>query len=457
MIYGRFPLPPSCVRASALAVALVLLFAFAPPSALTQQQQPTEKNLGKSRSDGIKILKVVKDQLRKNYYDPSFHGLDLDALFSLAEENIKQATTGGQVLGIIAQAVLNLNDSHTMFIPPQRGEVAVYGWRMQMFGDKCYVTAVAPGSDAEAKGLKAGDRMLYVDGYEPTRDTMWKMYYYYYALRPKRRVRVTVQTPAGEAREVEVVTKIHKIVLRFDFSWINGGDPVSPDVEDGIMPGPRYAEFGPDLIVCRLPSFELDSSDVDKMMKKISGHKALVLDLRDNPGGFVVALERFAGYFFDREVKIADLRGRKDVKEMKSRPSKANNFAGKLIVLVSSQSSSASEVFARLVQIQKRGVVIGDHTSGSVMESKSYEFMSGSEYDPMFYGLSITDADLIMSDGKSLEGRGVTPDELLLPTIDDIRGRCDPVLARAAALADVQITAEKAGDLFSPKNKKATR
>ena len=39
-------------------------------------------------------------QIKKNYYDPNFHGVDLDARFGLAQQKIKQATTGGQVLGI---------------------------------------------------------------------------------------------------------------------------------------------------------------------------------------------------------------------------------------------------------------------------------------------------------------------------------------------------------------------
>jgi len=50
-----------------------------------------------------------------------------------------------------------------------------------------------------------------------------------------------------------------------------------------------YEEFGTDLIVYRLPRFDLDGDEVDKMMKRISGHKALVLDLRGNP---VVKLPR---------------------------------------------------------------------------------------------------------------------------------------------------------------------
>ena len=94
-------------------------------------------------------------------------------------------------------------------------------------------------------------------------------------------------------------------------------------------------------------------------------------------------------------------------------------FAGKLIVLVDSASASSAEIFARTVQLQKRGIVIGDRSAGAVMEARMHPFVQG---DPVaiFYQFLVTDADIVMPDGRSLEGSGVIPDELLLPTGADL-------------------------------------
>ena len=81
------------------------------------------------------------------------------------------------------------------------------------------------------------------------------------------------------------------------------------------------------------------------------------------------------------------------------------------------------------------------------MTSRVFEHQSGVG-TVLYFWNSIAIADMIMPDGASLERLGVQPDELVLPTGADIAATRDPVLTRAAALAEVRLDPEKAGSLF---------
>lgn len=398
------------------------------------------------RERALLMLGVIKNDLKSNYYDPQFHGLDFDSKFKAAEEKVKQATSMGQAFGIIAQVLFDLNDSHTVFIPPQHPERIEYGWNMQMVGDKCYVVGVKPGSDAERQGLKLGDEVISVEGFKPSRKELWKINYYYRALSPRRGLRVVVQSPGGEPRQLDLAAKVQqgKMVIHLLKDW---GELIrEAEAEDRLERNRFYEQDG--IVVWKMPTFSFDPVLADSLMSdRVKGRSALVLDLRGNPGGYVETAERFVGNFFDHDVKIADRKGRKELKPSQASGHGESAFKGKLVVLVDSKCSSASEIFARLMQIEKRGVVIGDRTSGMVMESRVFQHELGTD-SVILYGANISHADMVMSDGQSVEHRGVMPDELLLPTPEDMAAHRDPVLARAINLAGGKITAEKAGTLF---------
>jgi carboxyl-terminal processing protease len=442
---------PACVASLArkfifATVALFVIGLLAPQTLRAQSFDRIE------RERTLRMLDNVKDQLKKHYYDPTIRGMDVEARFKAAEEKLKQAASLGQAFGIIAQALLDLNDSHTFFSPPARAVSVEYGWQMQAIGDQCYVVAVKPGSDAEAKGIKQGDLVVSVDGFKPTRKELWKMEYYYYQLSPRPGMRLVVQSPGQEARQVDVAAKVRPEKRVLELSGKNANLDVNEIIRESEdfaqLRRHRFQKLAGGVVIWKMPTFSFLPEQVDSIMgEHVRGNGTLILDLRGNSGGYVMTLERLAGYFFDRDIKIADRKGRKEMKPMVAKTRGKDIFTGKLIVLVDSKSASASELFARLVQLEKRGVVLGDTSSGAVMQSIFHPQEMGVNTIVM-YGTSITDADVIMSDGKSLEHTGVQPDELLRPTGEDLANKRDPVLARAAQLASIKIDPAIAGAMF---------
>jgi carboxyl-terminal processing protease len=405
------------------------------------------------RAQGEEMLRAVRKTIEKNYFDPAFSGVNLDALFQKAENSIQQAQSPGQTFGIIAQALTAFHDSHTFFIPPSRIAHVNYGWRMAMVGDRCLVKGVKPKSDADLKGVRAGDEILNIDGFRPTRDNLWRMKFAYYALQPRTTVRLQVGSPDGAMRQVEIAASVKPgkqiIDLVGSTAEFEYWDMLRDEMAEAAIDPHKTYTIGKELIIYRMPDFSIESGELDNVMERIRKYDRLILDLRGNGGGAVSVLERVAGYLLGKGVVVAERKGRKTEKPITAQAPGARVEA-KLILLVDSESASAAELLARAVQLEKRGTVIGDRTSGAVRQSREYSLQLGVSRVVM-YGVSVTNADLIMKDGKSLEQAGVIPDEIVLNTPATMAAAGDATLARAAEMLGVKLSVEDAGKIFPQK------
>jgi len=391
---------------------------------------------------GMLILESVHQEVKKHYYDPTFHGLNIDAAFAQAKDKISGVDSLSRTFAIIADTLDALHDSHTFFSPPARSYNIDYGFRRKMIGDKCLVTNVRPGTDAEKKGLKPGDQILTINEHSLDRETLFKLDYLYEILSPQPGLILNIQTPDGEKRRLQIQAEIEH------YNTLNGaGDIIDRSVKAQENERPRFHEFGNDLIIISISNFQMSLIDFDTVVSKMRKHKAVVLDLRGNPGGAVFELEELLKNVMDHEVHIGDriTRGGSKAEDIKGFGKSA--YTGKMTVVVDSQSGSAAEVTSRVLQLEKRATVIGDLSAGKVMEARTWvDFIGGGR--AFGYTTSVTEADLIMADGKSLENIGVTPDEVVLPTPADLAAGRDPVLARAAAVLGITIAPEEAYKFF---------
>ncbi len=425
------------------------LLAFLGTALGTLNAQQPQKLDSASVTRAHMMLRQAYSDVKDHYYDPKFRGLNLEANFQKSDAGLDVATSNGEAFRIIAAFLYALQDSHTFFLPPSRVSRMDRGFRMEMVGDACFVTHIRPGSDAASK-LKVGDRVLLIDGFNVSRDSFHDMQYFFETLLPAPELELIVQNPAGERRKEKVIAAFRSGKTVYDIS--NGATDfdytklILEDQNDDHLHRQRTVENG-DVMIWKMPWFYADSDELNSIFGRTLKHKTLILDLRGNPGGSVDVLREMLSHVFDHEVKIADRISRKNSKPEIAKPTKGNLFTGKLIVLVDCRSASASELFARVVQIEKRGTVIGDRSAGAVMEARHYHESVGLD-DKVFYGFSITSADLVMADGKTLEKVGVIPDTLMLPTGADIAAGQDPVLVKAAEFAGLKLEPVAAGKLF---------
>jgi C-terminal processing protease CtpA/Prc len=252
-----------------LTLALITLFV----STVVPLVSAQEKVQSRDRERAQEMLRRIKDQLKKNYYDPNFRGMDLEARFKTADEKIKNATSLGQIFGTIAQVLIELDDSHTVFLPPARAYTTDYGWTMQIIGDRCYVSSVGKGSDAEAKGVKPGDEVLEAGGYQIDRTNLWKFLYLYNALRPQQYIHVVLRSPNAEPRELNLLAKQKdgkKIINLTNYNeWM---DLVRKSQTEASLGRDVYATFGDhELMIWKMNEFDLTDVQVDDAMASSKG------------------------------------------------------------------------------------------------------------------------------------------------------------------------------------------
>jgi C-terminal processing protease CtpA/Prc len=428
--------------------SLYLLFVFLSLAFSTSGQQQQQPKISKfERDEVLQMLSAVSDDVKKHYYDPQLHEIDWDENVKNFRQRTENAASLNRGLSEVAAALDVLNDSHTFFLPPHRPYKHDYGWRIGMVGRQCMVLGVRPESDAEKKGVKPGDEVMSINGFAPARENLWKMNFVHNVLRPQPGLRVSLRSPTGEKRDVEVVAAVRQLPKTRDLTGGGIWEYIRELETEGHLQRMQWRETEGGVMILKFPAFLFTQGQVDDVMKKARKNQALIIDLRGNGGGSVETLKEFLSNLFDHDVKIADRKMRDNSKPVLAKSSGKDAFVGKLIVLVDSMSGSASEILARVIQLEKRGTVIGDQSAGAVMEARRYSYKIGFETQ-LFYGASITDADLIMTDGKSLEKVGVTPDELLLPNAADLAAGRDPILARAVQLAGGKMTPETAGKLF---------
>jgi carboxyl-terminal processing protease len=160
-----------------------------------------------------------------------------------------------------------------------------------------------------------------------------------------------------------------------------------------------------------------------------SGAKAIVLDLRGNPGGFGGMAIPVAARLIASETSLGTIQFRDFANNLVAAPSLGQKpFGGKVLILTDEGSASTSEILAAGLQEAKRAVVVGESTVGAALGS-TIEALPGGAV------MQIPVAGFKTPKGVAIEGRGVQPDRRVLETRAALLAGHDPVLDEALELA----------------------
>lgn len=166
------------------------------------------------------------------------------------------------------------------------------------------------------------------------------------------------------------------------------------------------------------------------------GAKGIVLDLRNNPGGYVDAATDIAGWFVPRGTLVVSEAGRSDSRgELRA---SGNDALGKLpiVVLMNGGSASASEILAGALRDQRQAKLIGEQSFGKGTVQEVYNLKDGSS-------IKITIAHWVMPSGRILDSEGLKPDYEIKLTEDDFKNGRDPQLDKALDILKGEISNKK--------------
>jgi carboxyl-terminal processing protease len=169
----------------------------------------------------------------------------------------------------------------------------------------------------------------------------------------------------------------------------------------------KTAEMGEGVEYLKLRQFQEQSPhDLDAALEKFSknGMKALILDLRNNPGGLLTAAVEVSEKFIDDGKLVVYTEGRVRNQNMRfSAHAKRGYSQMPMVVLVNQGSASASEIVAGALQDWGRATIIGTQTFGKGSVQTIIPLSDGS-------GLRLTTAKYFTPKGRSIHGKGITPD-----------------------------------------------
>ncbi|MBP6979021.1 MAG: S41 family peptidase [Bacteroidales bacterium] len=378
----------------------------------------------------LKIFESVWKKINKNYYDPTFGGLNWKDVHDHYLPLITAAENDEEFYKLVNKMLWELKVSHNNIVP--HGFLALYeplifaegsaGFDIRLLNGVAVITSVEPESPAHKAGLRPGYVVQAIDGISVGQIV--------------QEAELRIRPPYNGSNQVSTITKaiLGRIYgasgKEVRISYINEKGEKNDKIiirtkREGISVGPGgmfffALDFETKLLdngigYIRLNTLQPQFADqISSAIKSMGNVRGIIFDLRGNSGG---EIEEIPSLFLTEKTLIYLKRSRSGEVKVYFDPAK-DAFKGPLVLLIDPLSGSASELFAACLQEIGRAVVMGERSPGSVLEMDRMIFRNGAIF---MYPV----AQLATPEGIVLEGHGVVPDievridpEMMLQGVD---------------------------------------
>ena len=316
--------------------------------------------------------------------------------------------------GAISGMTESLGDDYTVFMKPEKtesfmksvsGDDSFEGVGMELGIKGKILTVIAPieGTPAYEAGIKAGDKILEIDG--KTTEGM--------------QVEEAVSLIRGE-KGTQVILNIVRKNLDQPKEFTLTRDVI-------VVPVVRWEMLDNDIAYIKIYQFASNlPSKFEDIVSEILKNNAnrIIIDLRNNPGGYLEVANEIASWFLPKDEVVV----REEFRDGKSNEYKSKGYKHlqkfPVIVLVNAGSASASEILAGALQDQKGVKLIGEKTFGKGSVQSLETFRDDSS-------LKITVAKWFTPNGTSIADEGLKPDIEIELTPEDIDTGKDSQLDKA--------------------------
>ncbi|MFA5022223.1 MAG: S41 family peptidase [Patescibacteria group bacterium] len=331
--------------------------------------------------------------------------------------------------GALAGIVGSLKDPYSVFLNPEiskkfeeelSGSFEGIGAEIGMKDSQLTVIAPLPGTPADKAGLKAGDKILAIDGKDTTNIAL--DFAVSIIRGPKgTQVKLTILSEGSSGpREVSITRdKIEIDSVKFTRKDTAGKSETDKgfSLKDGNIAYIQLSYFNENT----LPKWDQIVPEVLAL-----NPKGIILDLRNNPGGFLNTAIEVAGEWVDGKTVVSEkLRSGEKISHSADRQAR---FAGiPTVVLVDGGSASGSEIVAGALQDYGVAKLVGQTTFGKGSVQDLRNFSDGS-------AVKLTIAEWLTPNGKNINHEGIKPDVEVKFSPEDAKNQKDPQLDKALEL-----------------------